>query len=437
MAETGHISSSKPQNQKQDKNTAKFTQGSIPQHVVNMSLSGSIGLLGVFLVDLLDMYFLSLLGHSELAASIGYAGTVTFFTTSICIGLAIATGVVLSKLIGAQKITEAKQEFISSTLLTLITTIIVVFTLYPFLEQILWSLGARGKTLQFATHYLEILLPALPFLGLAMSFGAALRSLGAAKAAMYSTLGGSIVNGVLDPIFIFSLELGVEGAALASAIARFSMFAIGGFVLLKQYQFFTKIHWTCLPNSVRVIALIALPALLTNFATPVGNAYIVSAMSSYGDSAVAGFSIIGRIIPVAFALVFALSGAVGPIIGQNLGANLLPRIKSSISFSYGFVAFYVTVVWLLLFLLSDLLVSLFQATGEAKDLVILFCVYTCISFLFTGMTFVSNAVFNNLGKPQFSTLMNWAKATVGTIPFVFIGSHFYGAQGILFGQAGG
>lgn len=316
---------------------AKFTQGSVSRHVIEMSLTGSVGLMGIFLVDLLDMYFLSLLGHVELAAAIGYAGSVMYFTTSICIGLAIATGIIQARIIGAEDHIKAKKKFLGSSLISVILSIIVLSALLPNIRQTLELLGASGKTLFYAQQYLTIIVPTLPFLALAMCFSAVLRSLGAAKSSMLVTLIGSIVNGILDPIFIFALGLGVEGAAIASAMSRIVMFLVGGFILVKHYRYYTTISFSELLSGASATFKLSIPAVLTNFATPVGNAYVVSAMSNYDDSAVAGFAIIGRIIPVAFAIIFSLSGAVGPIIGQNLGAKLYPRIKQTISFSYLFV----------------------------------------------------------------------------------------------------
>jgi len=400
-----------------------------------MSLTSSVGLIGIFFVDLLDMYFLSLLGQAELAAAVGYAGSVLFFTTSICIGISIATGIIQAKLIGAEKHEQAKRELAGSMLTCLLIALLVLSFLYPSIEWLLGLLGADGKTLAYAASYLKIVVPTLPFLALAMAFSAVLRSLGAAKSAMMTTLSGSIVNGVLDPIFIFTLGLGVEGAAMASALARITMFLVAAFILARKYHYFVLSNRAATLHSAKSTFYLSIPAVLTNFATPVGNAYIVSVISDYGDSAVAGFSIIGRIIPVAFAIIFALSGAVGPIIGQNLGAKIYRRINKTINFSYSFVAAYVLFISLMLALSSGWLVQLFHATGDAEELLTLFCHYLALSFMFTGITFVSNAVFNNLGKPHYSTVMNWLKATVGTIPFVYFGSVYWGAPGILIGQA--
>ncbi|MCY4045882.1 MAG: MATE family efflux transporter [Cellvibrionales bacterium] len=416
-------------------NQSVFIQGSIPLHVMRMSITGSIGLIGIFLVDFLDMYFLSLLGHAELAAAVGFAGSVTFFMTYACVGLSIATGILLSRLIGQQNFDEAKAQLNGAMIFTFLITVTMVVCFYPFIDDVLFFLGARGLTAVYAEDYLRIVLLTLPFLGLALCFSAALRSLGAASAAMTTTLMGSLVNGILDPIFIFGLDLSVKGAAIASALASITMFLTAFFFLSRRYNFFVKIDVHCILPSFKCLLPLAVPAILTNFATPFANAYLVAKMSDYGDEAVSGFSIIGRIIPVAFAIIFALSGAVGPIVGQNLGAKQIDRIHQTLKFSYIFVVVYVIACWIVLDAISDWIGGIFNATGESAALINLFCDYLCLAHIFVGINFVANAFFNNMGKPSYSTIINWLKATIGTVPFVYVGGLYYGDDGLLWGQS--
>lgn len=414
---------------------AKFVEGSIPKHVTSMTLSAAVGLVGVFFVDLLDLYFLSLLGESELAAAVGYAGTITFFTMSVSIGFSIATGIVTARLLGEGKSDLAKQKFASALSLSLVISLLIVVCLMPNFAPLLEMLGAKGKTLDYAVQYLTIVIPALPFLALAMCCSSALRGLGAGKSSMFITLGGALVNGVLDPILIFGLDMGVEGAALASAIARVSMFVIGVYILQSRFGFIIKVPVRCVLINMRELLRYAVPAIMTNQATPFANAYVIAAIANYGDGAVAGFSIIARLQPVAFALVFALSGAIGPIVGQNYGAKAYERIKHGVYFSYLFVAVYVVAIWLLMMAILPWLIKVFNASAQAAQLLTLFVNLLSLSFIFNGIVFVGNAVFNNLGKPLYSTTMNWLKATLGTVPFVYVGANLMQAQGVLMGHA--
>jgi Na+-driven multidrug efflux pump len=136
-------------------------------------------------------------------------------------------------------------------------------------------------------------------------------------------------------------------------------------------------------------------------------------------------------------LVFALSGAISPIIGQNYGAKQLSRVKQVLRDSLLFNAAYVIFISIILFLFQNPIISLFNLQGEAAELMQLFCTWIAITFMFNGAQFVSNTAFNNLGKPLYATWFNVGKATVGTLPFVIIGGQYWGADGVLIGQAAG
>ena len=218
------------------------------KHVIVMSLTASIGLMSLFLVDFVDMYFLSLLGEIELAAAIGYAGTILFFTTSLCIGIAISMGALVSKSIGAGKPDRAKAYMMNVYALCLFITVPLAMVTWFFIPLLVTWLGAQGKTHELASAYLQILIPSMPILGLAMNSGAVLRALGDAKRAMYSTLAGGFVNVILDPIFIFVLGMGIQGAAIASLLARCTVFLVAYTPLLQLYKMFVPFQFTPVPG---------------------------------------------------------------------------------------------------------------------------------------------------------------------------------------------
>ncbi len=140
--------------------------------------------------------------------------------------------------------------------------------------------------------------------------------------------------------------------------------------------------------------------MLTNLATPIGNAFVLRTMSQFGDGAVAGAAIMGRVTPVAFCAVFALSGAIGPIIGQNAGAERYDRVRSTLRDAMLFNAGYVLLVWLLLWSASGLMVSVFSASPEAAELIRFYCAWLAPAFMFNGTLFAANASFNNLSHPH-------------------------------------
>ncbi len=416
---------------------AKFLTGSTMRHIIVMSCTGAIGIMALFLVDLADMFFISLLGEVQLAAAIGFAGSLIFFSTSASIGCSIAVGALLSKSIGAGERNNLPALFSSALLYATFVSVVITIFMLTNLDLLLNMLGAEGVTAEMAKRYLYILLPSAPVIAISMACGAAMRAKGDAKRSMVATLIGGSVNAVLDPIFIFALNMDVQGAATASVFARLAMMLYSVSVLRTHYQLMCLPKLSDVVSRIKMISAIAIPAVVANTATPIGNAFVTRAISPFGEDAVAGYAVIGRILPVSFALIFALSGAIGPIIGQNFGAHRLDRVGQALKDSMVFVALYCVLIAGVLYVSQDALSALFSLTGQAKDIVAIFCTYVAITFIFNGALFVSNAAFNNLNKPSYSTMLNMGKATLGTFPFVYFGAIWYGAEGVLLGQAAG
>ncbi len=421
----------------QSKLPAKFLTGSIMHHIWVMTTTAAIGLVGVFIVDLVDILFLSMLGSDDIIAGVGFAASISFFTVSLSIGITITMGALVSRMIGQRNIAQAQRYVINITILALTLTSGLAVLIWFNLAAVFSLLGAANAPLDIGVNYLEILIPSLPILATGMAMSAALRAVGDAKLSMIATLAGGAVNAMLDPIFIFSLEMGVEGAALASVLGRFAVLFIAFYGVTKKHHMMPRFIYRNFMNDLPAIFQIAGPAMLTNMATPIGNAIIINAIAKFGDAYVAGFAIIGRISPVAFALIFALSGAIAPIIGQNYGARKLNRVKQTLCDSLLFNAIYVVLISVVLYLLQNPIINLFNLQGEAADLMRLFCTWIAITFMFNGAQFVSNTAFNNLGKPIYATWFNVGKATLGTLPFVMIGGQLGAANAVLIGQAVG
>ena len=416
---------------------AKFLEGSLFRHISVMSLTASVGLMAVFLVDFVDMIFISMLGKEELAAAVGYAGAILFFTSSFGIGMAIAAGALVARALGAGDEELAKRRATNALLFGVVFGAVFAFAVWMNLETLSSLMGASGETLELSVAYLAIIIPSLPLLLMGMVGGAILRAHGDARRAMMATVWGGAVNAVLDPILIFGLDLELTGAALASVAARCAIAFFGLYPIIKFYGGFTKPSTTELMSDVRPIAAIAAPAILTQLATPIGQAYVTRSMAEFGEAAVAGMAIVGRMTPVAFGVLFALSGAIGPIIGQNYGAGQQDRVRQAFREALMFTAIVVVLITGILFALREPIAALFEAEGITRELVFLFCGPLALAFFFNGAIFVGNAAFNNLGHPFYSTVINWGRHTLGTIPFVVVGAAWLGAPGVLIGQAAG
>ncbi|MGF1551958.1 MAG: MATE family efflux transporter [Paracoccaceae bacterium] len=388
---------------------ARFTTGSTMRHVAVMTATGAVGLMALFLVDAVNLFYISLLGQEALAAAVGFAGTLQFFLISVSIGLAIAAGAVVSRRLGAGD-EQGAREAAGSALIVRVAVLAVVAALaLVWRAELLAALGATGRVQDLAARYLTIVLPAVPLLGVGMVAGGLLRAVGDGARAMWVTLAGGIVAAALDPVFIFALGLGLDGAAIVSVFSRLVLAGLGLWFVTRRHGL---LGWPAPARFVpdaRALLAVAGPAVLTQLSTPFGNAYLTRTVAEHGAEAVAGWAVVGRVAAVAFGGLFALSGAIGPILGQNLGAGRPGRIRAAYRDALLFVAAYVAVVWAALWLATPWLVAGFGVQGAGAEVVSAFTLYGAGAWLFAGWLFVSNAACNNLGRPLWSTGFNWTR----------------------------
>lgn len=419
----------------QGERRAPFVVGSTMRHVVVMTLTGAVGLMALFAVDLVDLFFLSMLNQTAVTAAIGYAGTVVFTNLSVAIGSGIAAAALVARNVGAGDMNRARQYATSALMFSLAVSAVITIAINLGSGGFLALLGASGEAKRLAQLFIWTMTPGYILISGAICCSFILRGLGDARRAMYITLSAAIVTACMDPIFIFWLGWGIQGAAAATVVGYAVSFGIGLHGVARVHRFLNPMRLPGLRRDLPALWAIAFPAILTQLATPFANAYMTHEIAPFGDEAVAGFAIVGRIIPVAFGIIFALSGSVGPIIGQNYGAKRHDRVRQTLNDGLIFAAIYTLSTSLLLFVFRHEIAEAFNAAGRSVDIIVFFCTFIGVSWAFAGAQFVANAAFNNLGRAKLSSWFNWGKATLGTIPFALAGAELGGPEGIIAGTA--
>lgn len=412
-----------------------YTEGSVFKHLSSLAITSAIGLFAILVVDLVDMYFISLLGESSLAAAVGFAGLGLFLGASVCIGISIAISTQVAQALGEEDELRARRFAMHGLLYSLAWTIPVTIVTLVFAEELLSLIGASGETLSLATGYFRIVGVSLPILGFAIAGGSMLRASGAAKLAMWSTIIGGLVNAVLDPILIFVVGLDLTGAAIASVISRISVASIALYSLIYKHDLIGRPVWSELISDFKSFSSLALPSMLTNLSGPVSAAYATSQMARFGTDAVAAASVVGRLTPVAFAGLYGLSSAVGPVASQNMGAGNFHRVRETVLSAAKFVVLYVIPVTILMYFSQEWLIAAFGLQGEAAELLNFYATFVVGSYILFGLQLASNPMFTALRHPGFATLSNIGRDLILAIPLIFLLSSEFGARGVLAGQA--
>ncbi len=415
---------------------ARFTQGSILRHIIVMTLTSALGLTFSFVIDFITLFWITQLHDSAMTAAVAIAGALMFFTVSFAIAFMIPAVALVSRSLGRGE-TQKAREFATGSLVLI--TALLLFIALILLLTLDFSLplignGASAESLAYSRHFLILVLPSIFFFGIGVTASAILRAEGDAKRSMYVTVIGGAVAMVIDPLLIIVFNWGITGAGLSFIISRFAMAALGLYYIGVKYDFLIdprKIDFRAFSPPFFAIAI---PALFTQASTPIGNIILTRAISPFGDDALAGFAVTFRVMLLGFGGVFALSGAIGGIIGQNYGAGQLDRVRETYVKAIGFGAFYSLMTWFILLLARPFVDETFGLSALGIDVTDAF-IYSSWYFMFVSALFVSNAAFNNLGRPLWSTGTNWFRDVVLTIPALSFMVPAFGAVGVIYTQA--
>ena len=416
---------------KSDKPT--FTHGSLMRHIAVMSFTSSVAVMAIYIVDLLDLFFISLLGERKLAAAAGYASTVIFMLTAVNIGLSVAAGSLISRALGADQEGDAREIATCVAAISTVTGITLTLAVVPCLPMIMDLLRAEPDVAGWAIGYLWIVLPTTPLSGVAMAAVVALRCRGLARLAVYPALLGAGVNLVFDPILMFGLGLDLNGAAAATSLARAATLTLALYLAVHKQDCMAKVSWQMVRRHIKDVLIYTIPAIVTSIATPFATAIYIRYVSQYGTGPVAGVAVIGRLFPVVFCVITALSNIIGPIIGQNAGAGREDRVRAAYADTLKFIAIYVGVAAILLFLFQEQIADAFNIGEEARAMVFMFCGPLTVIAMFNGIVFMSNAVQSSLGHPGYAPWITWLKSTVGLVAFLSLGSMLWGITGVAIG----
>ncbi len=405
-------------------------------HVVRMTMTGAAGITFVFLVDAANLFWISRLGDPHLVAAIGYAFAIQFFSVSAGIGLMVAATVLVSRSIGAGNRDRARRQGTSAAIIAGVLQSVVATAIFLLRHQIVAASGATGETAADAARYLAISMPSLGVMAVSMISSGILRAAGDGARSMFVTLSSGAFAMVMDPLLILGLGLGLKGAALGLALSRCVMLMVALRFVIGTHDLLARPSMADLRAFLRPFTAIALPAILAQMATPAGNFLLTTVMSQFGDEAMAGWAVVGRLTVVAFGGIFSLSGAIGGIFGQNFGAGHHHRLRSTYRDALLFGLLYTLVTWALLVLVNGAVISGFALPPEGAGVVRAFAHVGAAGFIFAAALFVSNAAFNALGRPGRSTVLIWLRDGVITLPLALLLAREFGAVGVIYAQAG-
>lgn len=396
------------------------------------------GMLTMMSFNLVDTFFISLLGTAQLAA-ISFTFPVTFLLISLAIGLSIGTSAVIAKALGAGLADTAKEDSLAALWLAAALVSVLALIIAFYLEPLFRLLGATDTTLPFIREYMLIWLAGAVLLVTPMIGNAILRAAGETKIPSLVMACGGLVNAVLDPILIFGLgpvpAMGMQGAALATVFSWLTGFIFIIYWLAVKRGLLDRFY---LPLALalpiwRRILHIGMPAAVANMLTPIAMAILTVIIASYGPEAVAALGVGMRLESIACLVVLALSMTLPPVVGQNFGAGLLGRVQQAYFTACHFVLKWQAGVFLLLALLAYPIAALFTQDPQVATYIRYFIWSLPLSYGLQGVIILTNSSFNALHLPAKAMILSLVRFFVCYIPLAWLGAKIAGVPGLFIG----
>jgi len=406
-----------------------------------LTLPMVIGIVAVFFFNLVDTYFIGLLGTQSLAA-VSFTLPVSMIVMNLAIGLGIAASALVATSIGGNDQRQAQHYVVATLLLAVFIASVILMLGWQFNDQIFLLLGASEDILPEIWAYMKYWWPGAWMMVLMIVINSCMRAVGNTKLPSMMMLYSAILNAVLDPILIFGLgpipEMGISGAALATTLC----WSVVVVIMLVSLARIDLLHWAELQfeelKSIwKRLVVLGVPAVITNVLVPVASGFLLAMVAPMGEEAVAAFGVGARIEPFAIVVVLALTSTIPTFVGQNFAADSHQRIWAALSVAVKFIVVWQLFIWLLIMFASPWLALIFTSEEAVKQGIVEYLTWMPIGYAGMGIVLCANAALNALQRTGVSMMVNLVRLVLFYIPFAWLGSELNGYTGLLMGAAAG
>lgn len=423
---------------KHNKKQVNLLEDPVSNTLKRMTIPMIYGMVLLMTFNLVDTFFVGLLGTQPLAA-ISFTFPVTFTVLSLTIGLGIGTSAVIARLLGKKDTKSAKNAATAALYLAGIIVACLSVIGYFITDPLFTLLGAQPSLLPLIHEYMDLWYIGSVCLIGPMIGNAVLRASGDTKTPSIIMGSAGLINAIFDPILIFGLgpipAMGIQGAAIATLISWVFGLGLVFYVLTIKHDL---IHTALLPikeltNACRDILKIGLPAAGANMLTPIAAAIMTAIVATYGEPAVAAFGVGSKLESIACLIVLALSMTLPPFISQNFGAGQLHRAKDAYKIAIKFILVWQIIIYLFLILCAPWIAAIFTQDAAVAELIKLFIWILPLGYGLQGIVILTNSSLNALHKPMIALALSIIRLFVFYLPLAYIGSVLYGLTGLFTG----
>ena len=411
-----------------------LTEEKIPTLVLNMAVPSIISMLITSFYNMADTFFVGQIGTTATAA-VGVIFPLMSIIQALGFTFGHGSGNYISRKLGQGEVEDAKKMAATGFVSALIAGAIFGFVGLIFLDGLVGILGATPTIAPYARQYAMYILIGTPFMASSLVLNNQLRFQGSAFFGMIGMGVGAVLNIALDPLFIFVLDMGVSGAALATILSQIVSFCLllrgctrGGNIAISLKNFSPS--WA----RYKEIARGGTPSLFRQGLGSVATICLNFAAGIYGDAAIAGMSIVTRVLQFANSAIIGLGQGFQPVCGFNYGAKLYGRVRKAFWFTVS-LAFCVLLIGSIVGIAPQIIAIFRKEDLEVIKIGALSLRLQCIFLPLSAFVVGSNMMLQTIGKPVKASISAAARTGLFFVPAILILPQFFGLLGVQMSQA--
>ncbi|WP_411993448.1 MATE family efflux transporter [Agarivorans sp. DSG3-1] len=395
--------------------------------IIKKASPSFVGIFAIIFFNLVDTFFVAMLGTDQLAG-VSFTFPITFAITSIAMGLGIGLSSHVGRLLGAQQQQQAARLTSHGLLLSLLLIILIASLGYVSIFPLFSNLGAELPVMPYIEQYMQIWYLSVPLLVVPMVGNAAIRASGDSKTPSMVMLVAGIVNGVLDPILIFGWRpipaMGVQGAALATAIAWALTFLVAFYLLKFKLKLlrFELCSWQQLLSSWQKLLSIALPAVFSQLLTPIATTVTLVILASAGTATVAAYGFATRVEALLFIGVMAINSVIPMLVGQNVGAGQAARAQYIVHHAIRLAVVWQLLLAVLMYLLAPVISQSLNHDAEVAELSQYYLQLVPFCYGMMAVPLLLAQTLNALAKPLLAMAINLIRLFGFMLPAIYLGA---------------
>ncbi len=414
----------------------QMTEPPVSKLICKLAVPCIISMLVTAFYNMADTYFVGMLKSNAATGAVGVVFSMMAIIQAVGFFYGQGSGNFISRELGKKNYQEASNMAATGFYAAIATGILICILGQVFLESLAYLLGSTPTILPYTEAYLRVILFGAPWMTASLVLNNQLRFQGSASYAMVGIVSGAVLNIALDPLLIFTFDLGVAGAGWATIISQFVSFCLlyrgcskGSNIQIRIRNVQFKWHY------YKMIIRGGLPSLARQSLASVATICLNHAAQPYGDAAIAAMGVVQRITMFGFSTMLGFGQGFQPVCGFNYGAGLYSRVKAGFWFCVKISFSFLVGVGILGYLFAPDLISLFRDDPAVIEFGTLALRFQCLTLWVQSWVVMSNMLMQSIGRTVPATFLAVARQGLFFVPFVLLLPPVLGALGIQLAQS--